>query len=188
VRVAIFNKDSGEYFASAPTTFEVTDGHQIWQQTVGVPAGAAGGGSTRTITLLTHRLPQTTQLYLRIADPDDGRIFCTHQLGRIMTFGKPQIMLDQGNSIHVLQVVGPKSYLYSHIGLAGEVLERGQYNDEGTPPRLAKAPDGTVKVVGGTFFDPNAPKPEDQLPNLSDRPVPMPTPPPAPSASPEKKK
>ncbi len=174
VRATIFLAQGNRFSKSPPMNFDVTEGRQIWQKTVGVPEGFPGAGGTRTATVLIHRLPQSTQLYLRIEDRQEGIRKCMHKLGRLLSFTTPEIQLDDRNQVHVLQNVAPKVFLYSSIGLNGEVLDRKSFSQESTRPTLQRAADGSVHVVGGTIYDPSAPPPEQTLPALSDRPVPLP--------------
>jgi len=181
-RATVYTQQGNRFFTSPSLNFEITDGRPMWQKTVGVPDGAPGAGTSRTITLLSHRLPQSTQLYLRIEDKQAGKIYCTHQLGRFLTFGSPNVMLDVRNQIHILQNSAPKTFIYSKIGLNGEVIERKSFNEFSTRPALRRGSDGSVLVVGGQPYDPTAPQPEQSLPSLNDRPVDLPgakpTPPP----------
>ena len=131
-------------------------------------------GTTRTITLLSHRFPQTMQLYIRIQDKQAGIVYCTHQLGRFLSFGNPNILLDAQNRVHILQNAAPKAYVYSKIGLNGEVMERKSYNEFSSRPELRRGSDGSVLVVGGQAYDSKTPPPEQSLPSMTDRPVPLP--------------
>jgi hypothetical protein len=174
VQAAVFSQQTNRFFTSPALNFEITEGRLLWQKTVGVPDRSPGTGTSRTVTLLSHRLPQSTYLYIRIEDPHAGTVFCTHQLGRFLTFGSPNVMLDRLNNVHILQNIAPKSYVYSKIGLNGEVLDRKAYNEFSTRPALRRGSDGSVLVVGGQAYDPSAPPPEESLPSLSDRPVALP--------------
>ena len=71
VRAAIYPAQIGRYFVSPQLNVEITEGRQLWQQTVGIPGGA-GEGKTRTFSILAHRLPRTTMLYLRVEDKEAG--------------------------------------------------------------------------------------------------------------------
>ena len=175
VRAAIYSAQIGRYFVSPQLNVEITEGRQLWQQTVGVP-GSAGEGRTRTFSILAHRLSRTTMLYLRVEDKGAGIIYCTTQLGRYITFGSPDIEIDGGNQIHILQNTAPKAFLYSHFDVNGKVIKQQAYQVYDSRPYLARKPDASVIVVGGTPYDPKATPPEQQLPKLSDRPVPLPTP------------
>ena len=154
--------------------FEITDGRVLWQQTVGVPPGSGLPGRTRSYSLLAHRLPASTMLYLRVEDPDRGVIYCTTQLGRYLATGTPGVLIDHGNEIHILHAMAPKEYLYSHFGLDGKVRTQQAYRDWGSRPALAPTDDGGVRVVGGTPYDPKATPPEEKLPGLGEHPVPIP--------------
>ena len=175
VRAAIYPAQIGRYFVSPQLNVEITEGRQLWQQTVGIPGGA-GEGKARTFSILAHRLPRTTMLYLRVEDKEAGIIYCTTQLGRFITFGTPDIEIDGGNQIHILQNTAPKAFLYSHFDVNGKVIKQQAYQVYDSRPYLVRKPDASVIVVGGAPYDPKATPPEQQLPKLSDRPVPLPTP------------
>ena len=175
VRAVVYVSQLGKYFVSPQLNIEITEGRQLWQQTVGVPEGL-GQGRARTFTILAHRLPRTTMLYLRVEDKEAGVIYCTTQLGRFITFASPDIEIDGGNQIHILQNTAPKAFLYSHFDVNGKVLKQQAYQAYDARPNLVRKPDASVVVVGGVPYDPKAPPPEKQLPQLSDRPVPLPTP------------
>ncbi len=174
LKATVFSHQTNRFFNSPSLNFEITEGRVMWQKTVGVPDGSPGAGTLRTISLLSHRLPMSTYLYLRIQDPQAGTVFCTHQLGRFLTFGKPNVLLDEKNRVHILQNVAPKAFVYSAVGLNGEVLDRKSYNEFSSRPALRRGSDGSVVVVGGQAFDPNAPPPEQTLPSIADRPVDIP--------------
>jgi len=192
VRAVVFVPQYGRYFDSQRLNFEITEGRVVWEQSVGVPPGAGLDGNTRTYSLLTHRLPQSTRLYLRVQDTSRGVIYCTTQLGRFLSHGTPEVLLDSGNEIHILHSLAPKEYLYSHFNLNGKVQKQQAYQDWGTRPALVRTTEGGVNILGGTPFDPRATPPEKLLPGLGDRPVPLPgerkdgSPTPTPTPDPER--
>jgi hypothetical protein len=115
-------------------------------------------------------------LYLRIEDKAEGTIYATHQLGKILSFGSPDIELDDHNTIHVLQNSAPKVFTYTKVDLDGKILDRKIYEESPRAPALHRQ-NGEIHVVGGLLeantHAPGAsatPKP----PSLSDRPVPVP--------------
>lgn len=177
VRAMIYVPELSTYFSSEPRTIEISEGRLIWEQIVGVPEKAGIQSSLRTISLLSQRLTNRTDLYLRIQDKQNGIVYCTHRLGDYITFGKPEIMLDSTNTIHVLQNTLPKEFVYSKVGLDGKILERASYNTVGiNQPHLHHLGDGNVVVAGGVPFDPHAQPTPVSIPKLSDRPVALPTP------------
>ncbi len=179
LRASVYDAQTGRYFSSnPPLNVEITEGRTLWEQTVGVPDAAEGAGKTRTLTMLSHRLPDMTQLYLRIEDRESGLVYCTHQLGRLVSFGKPNIEIDASNQINILQNTSPKNFLYTKIGLDGQILERKQYSSlNDNRPVLRRDTAGGFQVVGGIFLDPKAvaaQKAAPPPPSVSDRPVPLP--------------
>lgn len=176
VRASVHAPELSGYFSSPPLTVEITEGRLLWQQTVGVPGTAGIENGTRTISLLSHRLSERTDLYLRIEDKTSGVIYCTHRLGDFISYGKPEIQLDATNTIHVLQNNIPREFIYSKVGLDGKILDRITLSAPKDRPRLVRTQEGTVSVAGGFPFDPRATPTPGLIPKLSERPVPMPTP------------
>ena len=174
VKAVVYVKAFNRPFSSPPLTIEITDGRPIWQEVVGVP-GAGGEPELRTITLLSHKLSRTTRLYIRIENRERGRVYATRQLGQFLTFGRPEVMLDANNEIHILQNSSPKQFLYSHIGLQGEVLGQQAYLETGVRPTLAKEEGGKVAVRGGRPYNPGEElEQEAAADRVGDRPVPLP--------------
>ncbi len=175
IKATVYITDFGRYFSSPSLAVEITEGRPIWQEIVGVP-GNEGKAELRTITLLAHKLSRTTRLYVRIEDREKGHVYATHQLGQFLTFGRPEVMLDANNQIHILQNSSPKQFIYSHLGLGGEVFSRQAYNEAGkSRPSLVKQDGGSVAVVGGRPFTPGEEDAiEDEADKAGDRPVPLP--------------
>ena len=170
VKASVFVPESQKYYSSPGSQFEITEGRLLWEQTVGVPGKDQG---TRTISLLSFRMEKDNMLYIRVQDKDAGLVYTTNPLGRILLTYDPEIELDKDNQIHVLQLVGPHTYVYSRIGLNGEWLGQMAYNVVSTKPSLKKLRDGNVTVVGGQPDVPFTPAtPTD--PKLSDRPPGLP--------------
>ena len=175
IQASVYSSSLDRYFNSPPLNIEITEGRVVYEKTVGVPQSENKTASIRHIALLTHRLPNSSQLYIRIQESKTGTVFCTHRLGRLVSSGVPDILLDSQNQPHILQNVAPRVFLYSVIGLNGEVLERKTYNQTlRHKPFLKLAPDGHVSVLGGEESQPEAIATEKTLPSLSDRPVPVP--------------
>lgn len=187
VRASVYAPELSGYFSSPPLTVEITEGRLIWQQTVGVPGAPGIGLSPRTVSLLSHRLPERTDLYLRIEDKSAGIVYCTHRLGDFISYGKPDVLLDPSNTVHVLQNSAPRLFVYSKIGLDGKILDRVSLNAPKERPQLKRGEDGTVTVIGGISFDPRATPTPNLIPKLSDRPVALPTPAPAATPTPKAK-
>jgi hypothetical protein len=171
VRTNVYFADLGKFFYSPTRVFEVTDARPIWQQTVGVPGGAAG---VRTYSLLTNRFPDHTSLYVRVQDKDSGIVYATYSLGRAIDFEEPQAEIDQANKLHVLHCSAPRAWAYSRVGLNGELLTHSSFMETKTRPRLVRAADGEVAVRGGTIESPAAQNSRGKAPKLSARPPELP--------------
>ena len=187
IRASVYSAELSDYFSSPALTVEITDGRVIWEQSVGGPGREGLNAATRTISLLAHRISDRTDLYHRIEDKSSGIVYCTHRLGDFISFGKPEIMLDAANVIHVLQNNIPREFIYSKVGLDGKILDRMSFHAGKERPSLTKGRDGAIYVVGGTAYDPKATPTPGAMPKLSDRPATLPSPEEIPSPSPAPK-
>lgn len=177
IRANIFVGEMNRYFSSSLVGIEVSEGKVLWQQTVGVPAGEEGAGSYRLYELLSFRQPKDNVLYARVQDKEAGVIYATYPVGRLIAGNEPQVQLDRQNRLHILQLVGPKAYVYSRIGLNGEWGGQTNYLELKSRPHLARLASGSIAVAGGKIDVPvEAPaQGTAQPPKLSDRPAGMPT-------------
>jgi hypothetical protein len=169
VRTNVYFADLGKFFYSPTRVFEVTDARPIWEQTVGVPDGAAGSGDVRTYSLMTNRFPDHTSLYVRVQDKDTGVVYSTYSLGRTIAFEQPQAEIDRANHLHVLHCTAPRAWSYSRIGLNGELLEHTSLMETKTRPRLVHSGNGEVAVRGG-MIESAAQSSRSTAPKLSARP------------------
>ena len=175
IRATIYFAAMEKYFQSQAVNLELSEGKTVWQQIVGAPAGANGAGGSRKFSLLSFRQTDYTYLYLRVEDIDADMIYTTMPLGRIIAGVEPDAQIDLQNSIHVLQVIGPKTYLYSHVGLNGELLAQNNYYSTNVRPELHRDAAGNVTVIGGELQPQTGKTDEAKSPNkLSDRPVKIP--------------
>jgi len=175
VKASVYFAEMHKYFSSESVGIEISEGKLVWQQTVGVPEGQEGAGSNRIISLLTFRQPKDNVLYVRVEDHDAGIMFCTHQIGRVLVAEAPQALLDSQNQLHVLQLVGPKTYTYTRVGLNGELVEQTTYNQLQSKPQLKKIANGNVAVAGGQLEQTPPPTANAaKAPKLSDRPAGLP--------------
>jgi hypothetical protein len=170
VRANVYFPDLNKFFYSATKVFQVGDARPIWQKTVGVPEGMPGAGEVRTFSLLSNRALDHTSLYVRVENRNNGVVYSTYSLGRIIASEEPQAEVDRANQLHVLHCAAPRSWAYSHVGLNGELLARSTFLETKTRPRLRHTPDGTIAVNGGMLDAPSADSKRSPAPKLSDRP------------------
>lgn len=148
VRATIFFSELNKFFSSRATSVEITDGQLLWTQTVGVPGGTAADGTLRKFSLLAHQQGEYKMLYVRVEDRDNGTVYCTQELGRLLEGQPPTQEFDIGNNLYVLQLIGQREYMLSKIGLNGEYLGGTRYSAPKSRPYFRRLVDGQIQIVG----------------------------------------
>ena len=173
MRATIWSAENDRYYTSPMRQVDITEGKIFWQETVGMPDGTG----SRTYSLLTHRTQKDTRLYVRVEDRENGVVYATAHIGRYLSFAPAQYQIDVQNTLHILQLVSPKTFLYTHIGLDGQILAHEPYVSTALDPHLKRGVSGDVHVAGGALqlTEPST-GPAPSVPKLSDRPVPLPKP------------
>jgi hypothetical protein len=139
--------------------FSVVKGQNIWSQVRPVD------GSERTYTLLRFSPTiDTTELYLRVEDPDQNLVYANVGLGAMASSTDPEIFFDPQGNIHILHPTALGTYLYTRADPDGKIIHQGVFKTvtmqgpagvERVPPRLGKMDDGNVTVLGGQEQDLN---------------------------------
>ena len=160
-----------KFFASKPTHIEITEGRVLWRQTAGVPEGLPDAGQMRTFTLLAHQRGEVNTLYVRVEDKDDGSVFCTFPMGRLIDDVPPQAAFDSSNNLYVLQLVATRAYSLFKITPNGQFAGRTNYTAPKTRPSLRKTADGALQIVGGQREVDLAQTDKEPAPKLSARPA-----------------
>ena len=172
VRAAVYFHETQKYYTSDRISLDVSDGRQVWTQTVGVPSGVEGDGELRQFALLTFQTPKEMQLYARVTDEATGTIMATYPLGRILAGARPMVEFSDENTLFAFHMTGPSLYALSQIGVNGEWKGQTLYNAPRGRATVRKKPGGTMVVVGATrdrTHDP-APPGTPAVPKLSDAP------------------
>jgi hypothetical protein len=92
---------------------------------------------------------QRQMLYLRVADADDLQVFKVFPIGPLVSFSKPEAVVDKQSNVHVLSQTGGWSFIYIVTSPQGTVLVRQRYEYTDTRPVLRVNKAGKVLVVGG---------------------------------------
>ncbi len=177
IRASIYFGPFDRFYQSAQRTFEISEGRTIWRQVVGVPEGEKGAGENRRYSLMTFRHPAANYLYIRVENTEQGLVYCTTSLGKVLAGADPEVRLDGHNHLHILQLDGAKLFLHSEIGLNGELLGQEHYLAVTTRPTLRSNRTGVVTILGGqlqTNQPQENPLTNPDVPKLSDRPVTLP--------------
>ena len=173
LRATIYVKSLNKFFTSRTANVDITEGRTVWKQTVGVPETMPNSGQMHDMTLLAMQGSQHQYLYCRVTDPDTGNVLCMQRLGHMIDNTQFDAKLDATNTLHVLQLVGPKTYALSQIGVNGELHGQWMYDAPKVKPYLRRDGTGNLDIVGATRRV-EAAKNAPPAPKLSDRPANLP--------------
>ncbi len=164
-----------KFFASRPTHIDVSEGRVLWRKVAGVPEGMPAAGQMRVFSLLAYQRGEVNTLYVRVEDKDDGGIFCTFPIGRLLDNTPPQAEFDSANNLFVLQLVGNKSYALTKITPNGQFAGQSTYTAAKARPNLRRSAEGGLQLVGAHRDEVVAQVPDTSPPpKLSDRPLGLP--------------
>jgi len=171
IRGTIYVKQLNQFFSSKTANIEITEGRLVWKQVVGVPDAMPNSGSMHEVTLLAAQGATHQYLYCRITEPATGKVYCMYRLGHIIDNTQFQAQFDATNTLHVLQLVGPKTYTLSQVGVNGELHGQWVYDAPKYKPLLRRDGTGNLDIVGATrrvetAKDTTAPKLSDRPPGL----------------------
>ena len=171
VQPNIYYDGMDKFFSCKPAFIDVSEGRVIWgPQLVGVPEGQPGAGQTRAFTLLTHQRGETNTLYVRVVDKDDGTVFCTYPIGRLLDNSSPEAVFDSSNNLYILHLAGTRAYLLTKVSPNGEFGGQTPYTAQKYKPFLRKSSEGSLQIVGAKRDAPPLGPGNVPVPRLSARP------------------
>jgi hypothetical protein len=174
IRATIYCNQLDKYFSTRTALVEISEGRTVWKQVVGVPETLPNAGKMHEVTLLSGEGLKHQYLYCKITEPDTGRVLCMNRIGHMIDGAEFDTQFDATNTLHVLQLAGPKTYSITQVGVNGEMYGQWMYDAPKSRPRLRRDASGNIEVVGGVRrveAAKNAPAP----PKLSDRPPGLPS-------------
>ncbi len=144
-------KEWGLAIPSAPATFDVINGAELWSQAFGVTAVSNTAPEARRYALLkANYLREQLRLYLQVSSGDGGHVFKVAALGPLVSFGSPEAQVDRNSQLHVLWQTGAQSFSYAIANPDGSLVSRDIYDNFGNSrPRLGVNTNGEVMVIGG---------------------------------------
>jgi hypothetical protein len=163
-------KDWESLANSPPKKFDVIEGTKLWAQDFGVPStsGPNQPPEVRRYALMqANYLRSELRLYFRLTDATGTKVLKVFPLGEIVSFGRPEMEVDEESRLHVLHQNGARTSRYTVINPDGDVVLRQLYQYGEARPRLAGGRDGKLGVVGPGVVrrldkdDVPAPKPKD---------------------------
>jgi hypothetical protein len=140
--------------SSPPRWFDIIGGARLWEQEFGVPPTTgtpdAGAPERRKYILQKASYLKQLRLYARITDLTETRTFRVLPLAKALSFGLPDLHVDQESRLHVLSQIGPRSFFYGIINPDGILLVRQTYDyTAASRPTLRVTDEGKVVVLGG---------------------------------------
>ena len=148
VRANIFYSPTQKFFSSKATVLEITDGQLLWTKVVGVPGGSATDGNLRHFSLLAHQQGDLRMLYVRVEDRENGIVFCTQEIGRMIEGQGPVAEFDRANNLYILHLIGQREYLLTKMGINGEFMGSTRYTAPKTRPTFRRLADGPLQILG----------------------------------------
>ena len=139
----------GAEFSSKATSFDVIKGITLWAEEVGVPRPGTAEPEVRKYALLQARYLRNLQLYVRVTDAAESKIFRLSTLGPMVSFGAPDAQVDKTSNLHVLFQTGARGFRYCVLDPAGKIIQRQVYDYTATRPRLALDEAHNIVVTGG---------------------------------------
>ena len=173
---AEINRD-GIRTSSALLRFHITQGREIWTQTVGLPARDDQPEEYRTFSLQTRRDEQADYLYVCVRDEKKNIVYGMLEMGSYIPLGEPGVRFDKEACLHLLYQSSPRAFGYVRVDSSAHLLDRAVYSDYSSNPELVSDLEGTVVVRGGEKI---FPRPDRMLTSKELKPTPPPPPPPKP--------
>jgi hypothetical protein len=136
---------------SAPQSFDVIQGAELWSQVFGVPDPAVTNAPplARKYTLVeANYLRDQLRLYVQVSDAGGGGLK-VHAIGPMISFGQPEAQLDPASNLHVLYQNGASTFSYAVVDPDGDITQRELYDYVNTRPRLHQDDNGNISVYGG---------------------------------------
>ncbi len=145
---AIIVTPDREEVISSPVNFEVIRGSRLWEREIGLPGTA--GNEQRKYLLQQANYLKEVRLYVRITDLSESVTFKVIPLGRMVSFARPQPVVDRKSQLHILNQITAEDYMYMLITPEGVVTKRETYGmilDR--RPQIRMNDEGDAAVIGG---------------------------------------
>ncbi|KAB2667989.1 MAG: hypothetical protein DVB31_07025 [Verrucomicrobia bacterium] len=136
-----------EEIQSSPVIFEVIRGSRLWEREVGIP----GTGETvrRKYLLQQANHLREVRLYVRVTDETESTTIKVIQIGRMVSFARPQPVVDRMARLHLMNQMTADGYVYLVIDPNGTVLTRDNYRMTERRPQIRMNDAGVATVIGG---------------------------------------
>lgn len=138
-------------FAGKESYFDVVKGTTIWSKAYSSPGlkGLNGQKGVFTYNLVTNVGAGRRKLLFQIKDSDPVRILRTVPVVKMISFSKPEAMIDPASNLHILCQYGRTDFTYNIYSPTGDLILRLTYRPNPAKPYLYKNAEGIIEVRGG---------------------------------------
>ncbi len=136
---------------SSAVIFEVIRGSRLWDKEFGLPG--TGEPERRKYLLQQANHLREVRLYVRVTDATESTTFKVIPIGRMISFAKPDQVIDRKACLHLITQMSSDSYVYLVIDPDGTVLKREVYTMTERRPKIRMNDVGEVSVIGGQRRD-----------------------------------
>lgn len=151
LRVSVRIPQWGQTYASKPEALDVLPGYTLWEQQFGVPPedpSKPQPPDVRKYTLIKTTRENKSYLYVSVTDPGETHIYGVLRLTQMVSFSRPEYLLDNQNNLHVFCQNGRIAFNYSVIDPDGNLIKRQTWRYAGQArPNLSYDSEGNVEVV-----------------------------------------
>lgn len=140
---------SAEIYSSEAKSFEIVSGVRLNPDRVLGVTLPDGTIVKRKYILQQVNFLRKLQLYLRVTDGEENRIFKVTKLGPVVTFDPPRWVVDRQNCFHVLHRIDANTSAYHMFEPDGQAVRRELHRYTTTTPELRVNEAGEVAVIGG---------------------------------------
>jgi len=136
---------NGTQYVTPISIVNVANGVSVWSESRPM------NGVQRIYSLLRFSPSSTnTQVFVRIEEPTENKVYATYSLGDMVSFITPESKFDSQGDLHVLHPKGQGYYRYSRISASGVLQNQADYRSSPQGrPALQSGADGLVMVQGG---------------------------------------
>lgn len=139
----------GNTFVSPPLTVDIVNGVRLNEDRTFGYAKPDGSIVARKFILQQVNYLKHLRLYLRVTDGAESQTLKVLQLGPMVSFDRPQWVMDRQSHLHVLHQTGPDDLRYHEVDPEGAILVRQVWRISGRRPELRVNESGEIAVVGG---------------------------------------
>jgi hypothetical protein len=151
VKISQWNQE----IVSQPKGFDIINGVRLWEQAFGVPPNSDDVSSGAPPEFRKYILQKATylkqlRLYVRVTDMTEVKTFRVFPVEKVLSFSNPEAYVDRNSNLHLLNQVGPRSFIYCVVGTEGQLLVRQRHDyTQSSRPTLKVDDTGLVRVIGG---------------------------------------